>query len=111
MNPPPRSFSASESSMGGRREHIILLGDSIIDNGHYIPEDAPNVCTQLRHAVAARGWKVTQLAVDGSLMEHVKNIQLHQMPLDATVMVLSVGGNNGLHTLAHLKRAPWTTLT
>ncbi len=92
-------------------EHIVLLGDSIIDNGRYVPEGAPDVRTQLIAATRSRGWSVTQRALDGAVMQNVMELQLHQMPPDATVMLLSVGGNDGLHTLAHLKHAPWTTLT
>jgi lysophospholipase L1-like esterase len=111
--PRPLPFSIQSPAVESLKvaEHIVLFGDSIIDNARYIPMGAPSVVTQLERAVAGRGWKVTRLAFDGAIMEHVKNIQVPQTPTDATVMVLSVGGNNGLQTLARLKAEFWTTLT
>lgn len=80
--------------------HIILLGDSIFDNGVYVPGQ-PDVVKQLRAALPS-GWAATLLAVDGAVTRGVAS-QLTRLPRDATHLVLSVGGNDALgesHILA-----------
>ncbi len=74
-------------------EHIVLLGDSILDNGRYT-EGGPAVITQVRERLPA-GWKASLLAVDGATTESVAN-QLERLPKDATRLVLSAGGNDAL---------------
>ena len=44
--------------------HIILLGDSSLDNSAYVGSD-PDVTAHLRGLLPA-GWRVTLLAVDGA---------------------------------------------
>ena len=44
--------------------HVVLLGDSILDNGAYVP-GKPAVIDQVRGELPA-GWTATLLAVDGS---------------------------------------------
>lgn len=73
--------------------HIILLGDSIFDNGAYV-HGGPDVNTQLQEILPV-GWKTTLRAVDGSTTAWVP-AQLVDLPSDATHLVLSVGGNNAL---------------
>ncbi len=73
--------------------HIILLGDSIFDNGVYVPGQ-PDVVRQLR-AVLPSGWKASLLAVDGAVTRNVPS-QLARLPADATQLVVSVGGNDAL---------------
>lgn len=73
--------------------HIILLGDSIFDNGAYVPGH-PDVVKQLR-AVLPQGWKASLLAVDGAVTRSVAS-QMTRLPDDATHLVLSVGGNDAL---------------
>lgn len=73
--------------------HIILLGDSIFDNGVYVPGQ-PDVVKQLRAALPS-GWAATLLAVDGAVTRGVAS-QLTRLPRDATHLVLSVGGNDAL---------------
>jgi hypothetical protein len=90
-------------------EHILLLGDSIIDNKRYVPAGQPCVREQLEAAVPP-GWKVTQAAKDGALMESVYGLQFYESPRDPTVIVLSAGGNDGLRFFRLLQRAPWATL-
>ena len=46
-----------------RMTHIVLLGDSVIDNKSYLGQD-PDVAEQLR-MLAPKEWKVTRLAKDG----------------------------------------------
>ena len=73
--------------------HIVLLGDSIFDNGAYVP-DGPAVREQLV-ALLPEDDRVTLLAVDGDMTIHVKD-QLNDLPGDATHLVVSCGGNDAL---------------
>ncbi|MCU0494767.1 MAG: SGNH/GDSL hydrolase family protein [Chloroflexaceae bacterium] len=73
--------------------HLVLLGDSILDNGSYTA-GGPAVIAHLRARVPA-DWQVTLLAVDGSLTSDVPE-QIARLPADATHLVLSAGGNNAL---------------
>jgi hypothetical protein len=73
--------------------HIVLLGDSIFDNGRYVFGE-PNVIAQVRKLVPA-GWKATLLAVDGSMTDDVPG-QVRHVPGEASHLVLSVGGNDAL---------------
>jgi hypothetical protein len=74
-------------------KHIVLLGDSIFDNGPYVA-GGPDVVRQLRQYLPA-GWRATLKAVDGSVTSGVQR-QLHQLPADASHLVVSVGGNDAL---------------
>ncbi|HEX8458442.1 MAG TPA: SGNH/GDSL hydrolase family protein [Pyrinomonadaceae bacterium] len=74
--------------------HAILLGDSIFDNGAYVGAGEPDVVRQLQ-AELPRDWQATLLAVDGSMIRGVR-AQAARLPLDATHLVLSVGGNDAL---------------
>jgi hypothetical protein len=73
--------------------HIILLGDSIFDNGVYVPGQ-PDVVRQLRERLPS-GWMATLLAVDGAVTRSVAG-QLTRVTCDATHLVVSVGGNDAL---------------
>jgi hypothetical protein len=73
--------------------HIVLLGDSIFDNGTYV-KAGPDVIRQLQ-AKLPSGWNATLCAVDGSMVQDV-NSQLSRLPKDATHLVVSAGGNNAL---------------
>jgi lysophospholipase L1-like esterase len=73
--------------------HIVLLGDSIFDNGVYVPGE-PDVVRQLQAALP-EGWRATLLAVDGAVTRSVK-AQLDRLAADATHLVVSVGGNDAL---------------
>lgn len=73
--------------------HLILLGDSIFDNGVYVPNE-PAVIDQV-NALLATGSNATLLARDGDLIENVEE-QLASVPSNATHLFLSVGGNNVL---------------
>ncbi len=73
--------------------HIILLGDSIFDNGIYVPGQ-PDVVKQLR-GVLPDGWTASLLAVDGAVTRSVP-AQLTRVPAGATHLVVSVGGNDAL---------------
>jgi len=80
--------------------HLVLIGDSILDNAAYTL-GGPDVVSQVRELLPPR-WEATLLAVDGSTTDHVTS-QLGRLPKDATHLVLSVGGNNALMHLGILE--------
>jgi hypothetical protein len=73
--------------------HLVLLGDSVFDNGAYTGS-APDVATQLR-GMLPRGWRTTLAAQDGATTDDVA-AQLERLPPDATHLVLSAGGNDAM---------------
>jgi hypothetical protein len=81
--------------------HVVLLGDSIFDNAAYTG-GGPDVVTQLRQIIPD-GWVASLLAVDGHRTEDVHN-QLSRLPVDATHLILSVGGNDALAHIEILER-------
>jgi lysophospholipase L1-like esterase len=76
--------------------HVVLLGDSILDNAAYT-RGGPDVATQVRDRLPP-DWKTSLLAVDGSTTAQVAS-QIARLPADATHLVLSVGGNDALSEL------------
>jgi lysophospholipase L1-like esterase len=72
---------------------IVLLGDSIFDNGFYT-DGGPDVVSQVRELLP-EGSSVSLLAVDGSTTEEIPS-QVERIPSDATHIVLSVGGNDAM---------------
>lgn len=81
--------------------HVILFGDSILDNAGYVP-GWPDVSEQLRSELDPED-RVTLLAVDGSISEQVER-QLDLCPEDATHVVVSSGGNDILHHASMLEK-------
>lgn len=73
--------------------HVVLLGDSIFDNGAYV-RGAPDVVRQLRSKLPT-DWDATLLAVDGAVTRDVAG-QLARLPGDSTHVVVSAGGNDAL---------------
>lgn len=73
--------------------HVVLLGDSIFDNGAYT-SGGPEVIAQLRSLLPS-GWVASLAAVDGARIDDVFR-QLERLPRDASHLVLSVGGNDAL---------------
>ena len=73
--------------------HLILLGDSVLDNGAYTG-GGPDVVTQVRQCLP-EGWRASLAAVDGSMAQDIHE-QLRSLPADATHLLLSVGGNDAL---------------
>lgn len=73
--------------------HIVLAGDSIFDNGAYVP-DGPPLVDVLRGALGDSG-KATLLAVDGSVSIMVPP-QFKDIPKDADRLFISSGGNDAL---------------
>ena len=73
--------------------HLVLLGDSIFDNGRYVPGQ-PDVVRQVQAALP-EGWSASLRAVDGAITRSVE-WQVEQLPGDATHLVVSMGGNDAL---------------
>ena len=73
--------------------NVVLLGDSIFDNAQYT-SGGPAVISQLRFLLPPE-WGASLLAVDGSTTDDV-DAQVGRLPLEATHLVLSVGGNDAL---------------
>jgi hypothetical protein len=80
--------------------HVVLLGDSIFDNGAYV-RGGPDVIRQLRGVLPA-GWTATLAAVDGAVTGGVLR-QVQAMPADASHLVVSVGGNDALRSMGVLE--------
>jgi hypothetical protein len=73
--------------------HVVLLGDSIFDNAAYVG-GGPDVVRQLREELPP-GWRASLLAVDGAVTDGVAR-QVSRLPDDATLLVVSAGGNDAL---------------
>ena len=82
--------------------HVVLLGDSIFDNAAYVA-GGPDVVGQLSPALPA-GWSATLCAVDGAVVADVER-QMARVPLDATHLVVSAGGNDALGYIGLLDQA------
>lgn len=74
-------------------KHVVLLGDSILDNSFYVP-DGPAIIEQLQEQLPSE-WQATLLAVDGSLAHDVLD-QLNKLPAEASHIIISCGGNDAL---------------
>jgi hypothetical protein len=76
--------------------HLVLLGDSVFDNGAYTGRE-PEVIEHLRSVLPA-DWQATLAAVDGATTAGLPS-QVRRVPADATHLVVSVGGNDALRHL------------
>jgi hypothetical protein len=83
------AFSERRAAMS----HIVLLGDSVFDNGAYVGK-GPDVVRQLRDILPAR-WHASLCAVDGARIADIPS-QLQQLPADASHLMVSIGGNDAL---------------
>lgn len=84
--------------------HVILLGDSIFDNGRYT-SGGPDVVTQVQGRLPS-GWSASLLAVDGSVTADVA-AQMQRLPSSATHLVLSVGGNDAILNSSSMGLSPF----
>lgn len=73
--------------------HVVLLGDSTLDNQAYT-SGAPDVTAQLS-AILLAPWRATRCATDGATTKTLDR-QLMALPRDATHVILSIGGNDAL---------------
>jgi hypothetical protein len=76
---------------GEASRSVVLLGDSIFDNGAYTGGE-PHVAAQLQQALPA-GWRAVLAAIDGAAMADVP-LQMLEVPDDAALLVVSAGGND-----------------
>lgn len=81
--------------------HVVLLGDSIFDNGSYVRRGEPDVVAQVQEKLPA-GSRATLCAVDGAVTSGVER-QLARLPADASHLVVSVGGNDALRSSGLLR--------
>jgi hypothetical protein len=81
------------SGAANRMKRVVLLGDSVFDNGAYVGTD-PDVVHQLRQLLP-EGWGADLNARDGAVMADIP-AQMRSLPTDATHLVISVGGNDAL---------------
>jgi len=81
--------------------HVVLLGDSILDNAAYTA-GAPDVVSHLRRLLPP-GWGATLCAVDGATIARV-TAQFRCVPDDASHLVVSIGGNDALMSRDLLSR-------
>jgi hypothetical protein len=73
--------------------HVVLLGDSIFDNGSYTRGE-PDVVTHVRNVLPS-GSRATLCAVDGATTGGLAR-QIDRVPSDATHVVVAIGGNDAL---------------
>lgn len=80
---------------------IALVGDSIFDNGAYVPA-GQEVIAHLKRRVAGKG-NATLLARDGAVVADVSR-QSSILPDDVTHLAISIGGNDALTNIDVLAR-------
>lgn len=83
-------------------KHLVLLGDSIFDNGAYVGRGL-SVIDQVRQRLT-EGATASLLAVDGSVIADIHR-QLERLPNDTSHLVVSVGGNDILGDIGLLGAA------
>jgi len=88
---------------------LILLGDSIFDNGVYVKPGEPDVASHLRVRLPSADWTVELRAVDGSIASQVP-AQLASAPIGPSdILVMSAGGNDALGSIELLSDSrPYT---
>jgi hypothetical protein len=67
-------------------KHLVLLGDSIFDNGAYVG-NKPAVGQQVQSLLPV-GWRCSVLAEDGAITEDIE-YQLQHLPHDSSYLVLN----------------------
>ena len=76
--------------------HLILLGDSVFDNGVYVQTGQADVTAHLNAKLKPRGWTIDVRAVDGHVVSNVESqLGFEPIPKPCT-LVLSAGGNDAL---------------
>jgi hypothetical protein len=74
-------------------KRVVLLGDSVFDNGAYVPGQ-PDVRQQVQELMPSDAT-VELLARDGATIRDVET-QVRRIPGDATHLVVSAGGNDAI---------------
>jgi lysophospholipase L1-like esterase len=90
--------------MGKKR--VLLIGDSIIDNGAYVRPGEPDVTKQVQALLPQH--PVVKQALDGAICADVLQSQLGNLEREDRI-ILSVGGNDGLQHIDLLENATTTT--
>ncbi len=83
--------------------HVVLLGDSVFDNGSYVRRGEPDVVTQVRRKLP-QGWQATLRAVDGAVTTSM-DPQLAKLPQDTSHLIVSIGGNDALGSSGILRES------
>lgn len=91
----------AHARLGETMMKIALVGDSIFDNGAYVPA-GHEVIAVLKRRLAGKGDAVL-LARDGAIVADVSR-QLSILPDDVTHIAISVGGNDALRNIDVLAR-------
>lgn len=89
-----------------KQRRIVLLGDSIIDNGVYVQSGEPDIARQLQDLLPRD--LVTKRAVDGALCADVARAQIAGLEPDGCI-ILSIGGNDALQHIDLLDEVFETT--
>ena len=87
-------------------KRVILLGDSIIDNGAYVRPGEPDVEKQLQALLP--DYAIVKRALDGAISADVQNSQVADLASTDCIM-LSGGGNDALQHIDLLEAATKTT--
>ena len=88
--------------------HLVLLGDSVFDNGVYVKPGEADVTAHLVRKLGPSDWTLDMRAVDGHVADSVKGqLRSKSVPMPCT-FVLSVGGNDAL---GHLEEIPLLDLS
>ena len=83
--------------------HLLMLGDSVFDNGVYVPGES-DVSEQVKSHLerSFKSSKLTFHARNGAVMSDVKNQQIKNIPEYITHIALSIGGNDLLGLIQYL---------
>ena len=86
-------------------KNILLLGDSIIDNGSYVHDGELDVATHLKKLYSDQpDVFITNNAVDGDTMYNIEYNHLDTPEVEeASHIIVSIGGNDLLHNISFLQ--------
>ena len=87
------------------KKNILLLGDSIIDNGSYVHDGELDVATHLKKLYSDQpDVTITNNAVDGDTMYNIEYNHLDTPEVEeASHIIVSIGGNDLLHNISFLQ--------
>ncbi|CAJ1353689.1 unnamed protein product [Effrenium voratum] len=96
--------------IGTEPVHVVLLGDSTLDNARYLDLDAGDQTVEmlLSRRCAEMNWEMTMLAMDGSTLDDVAIRQVPVIPDAATHLLLSASGNDLLKLLNEVSSADFS---
>ena len=77
-------------------KHLILLGDSIFDNGIYVEPGQADVTDHLQRKIADTDWTLDQRAVDGAVVSSALDQLSSKSIFKPSTFVMSAGGNDAL---------------